>query len=155
MNETEKSNQAETTLPPRTRLVLLVEDEMVVREITGRVLENAGYQVLETGSASTALHLAAQHAGKIDLLLTDVVMPEMNGIELADRISNLKPDLVTVFMSGYAERDIQRKMAARSAVHIQKPFTISLLLSRVAEALRATPSRDSASGSPCRHKVSA
>jgi len=154
MNETEKSNQAETSLPPRTRLVLLVEDEMVVREITGRVLENAGYQVLETGSASVALHLAA-HAGKIDLLLTDVVMPEMNGIELADRISTLKPDLVTVFMSGYAERDIQRKMAARSAVHIQKPFTISLLLSRVAEALRATPSRDSASGSPCRHKVSA
>jgi FixJ family two-component response regulator len=54
----------------------------------------------------------------------------------------LKPDLITIFMSGYAEREIRRKMVARSAVHIQKPFTISVLLSRVAEALGATASRD-------------
>jgi|SRR5579871_3022562 len=141
MRETEERKRAEIaarTMP----VVLLVEDEAVVREITGRVLENAGYHVLEARSASAALRLAAQHA-EFDLLLTDVVMPEMNGIELADRISTFKPDLVTVFMSGYAERDMQRKIAERSAVHIQKPFTISLLLSRVAEALGAKPSPDS------------
>jgi CheY-like chemotaxis protein len=142
MREMQESNQTQTAVPSGSPVVLLVEDETVVREITASVLENAGYKVLETGSAGAALDLAAQHPGRIDLLLTDVIMPEMNGIELADRILALKPDLITIFMSGYAEREIRRKMVARSAVHIQKPFTIGLLLSRVAEALGATASRD-------------
>jgi len=123
-------------------VVLLVEDEAVVREITGQVLENAGYHVLESSSPKHALRLAGTHDGRIDLLLTDVVMPEMNGIDLADRLRDSQPDLVTVFMSGYAESDVLRKVTASSAMHIQKPFTVSILLSRIAEALNATAARD-------------
>jgi two-component system cell cycle sensor histidine kinase/response regulator CckA len=116
-------------------VVLLVEDEAVVREITGQVLENAGYRVLESSGPREALHVASRHPGRVDLLLTDVVMPEMNGIDLAQQLRTLQPGLVTVFMSGYAEGDLLRSMSATTALHIQKPFTVNFLLSRVAEAL--------------------
>ncbi len=119
----------------KARVVLLVEDETVVREITGQVLQHAGYSVLESGTANEALTLATEHAGKIDLLLTDVVMPGMNGIELASRLIDLQPGLITVFMSGYAESDLMRSMRVAPAMHIQKPFTMNSLLRRIAEAL--------------------
>ena len=119
-------------------LILLVEDESIVREVTRQVLQHAGYRVLESSNAKDALLLANKHAGKIDLLLTDVVMPEMNGPDLASRLLDLQPDLVTVFMSGYAESDVAQKINRTSAVHIQKPFTVQILLSRVAQALRAS-----------------
>ncbi len=119
--ETEKTSHASSAKQPnpKTFVVLLVEDEDVVREVTGRVLESAGYKVLESSGPNHALHLAGSHSGRIDLLLTDVVMPGMNGIDLADQLRNVQPDLVTVFMSGYAEVDVLRKAAARSAMHIQ------------------------------------
>jgi two-component system, cell cycle sensor histidine kinase and response regulator CckA len=122
-------------------VVLLVEDENVVREITGQVLTHAGYDVLESNGPREALRVASGHPGKIDLLLTDVVMPEMNGVELADRLQNLQPDLITILMSGYAECDVLRKITSGSAMHIQKPFTIDTLLARVAEALNGNTSR--------------
>jgi DNA-binding NtrC family response regulator len=116
-------------------VILLVEDESMVREITGEVLSHAGYRVLETSNAKEALQVASRHEGRIDLLLTDIVMPEMNGADLAHRMLNQQPDLVTVFMSGYAEHDVLRHASFSSAIHIQKPFTVDALLSRVAEAL--------------------
>ena len=125
---------------PKSSVVLLVEDEPVVREITARVLESAGYKVLESTDPKHALGLVDADCGKIDVLLTDIVMPGMNGVDLADRLRQLQPSLVTVFMSGYAESDIVRKGLAGSAVHIQKPFTVSFLLSRIAEALAAATS---------------
>jgi len=128
-----KSGAAEAGSP----LILLVEDESIVREVTCEVLQHAGYRVLDSCSAKEALQLATKHAGQINLLLTDVVMPEMNGADLASRLLDIQPDLVTVFMSGYAENDVAKKINRSSAMHIQKPFTISALLSRVAEALRA------------------
>lgn len=138
---TQETGLAAATQPKvHTPVVLLVEDEAVVREITGQVLENAGYCVLESGCPKEALHMASQHAGKLDVLLTDVVMPGMTGIDLADRLRILQPDLVTVFMSGYAESDILRRINATSAMHIQKPFTVNSLLSRIAEALSASTS---------------
>lgn len=117
-------------------VILLVEDESMVREVTREVLLHAGYHVLEASSARDALQLASQHAGRIDLLLTDVIMPEMNGAELANQLQTLQPGLVTVFMSGYAESDVARRIKQSSAIHIQKPFTIQALLSRVAEGLQ-------------------
>jgi two-component system, cell cycle sensor histidine kinase and response regulator CckA len=117
------------------RVVLVVEDEPTVREITRQVLENAGYRVLAAGSPSDALRLSNHCGRKIDLLLSDVVMPEMNGIELADRLRRLQPDMVTVFMSGYADGDLVRKETAQLALHIQKPFTANFLLARIAHAL--------------------
>jgi two-component system, cell cycle sensor histidine kinase and response regulator CckA len=137
----EVSSPASSATPtaPSAAVILLVEDEAVVREITARVLQSAGYEVLECSGPNDALGIAGSHAEGIDLLLTDVVMPEMNGIDLAEQIRCIQPRVVTVFMSGYAETDILRKASAASATHIQKPFTLNCLLSRVAEALKSHP----------------
>jgi DNA-binding NtrC family response regulator len=115
-------------------VILLVEDESMVREITGQVLSHAGYRVLASASPKQALEVADAHDGKIDLLLTDVVMPEMNGADLATHLLSRRPDLVPVFMSGYAEHDVLKKFKA-TAIHIHKPFTIDALLAQIAEAL--------------------
>ena len=123
-----------------SRLILLVEDESIVREVTREVLERAGYRVLECRNAMEALRMGEKHAGHIDLLLTDVVMPEMDGADLAGRLLKLQPGLLTVFMSGYAESDVAKKIKRTSAIHIQKPFTMNGLLSRIAQALRVDPS---------------
>ena len=128
---------------PNSPVILLVEDESIVREITGEVLAHAGYQVLESGNAREALQIASDHQGKIDLLLTDIVMPEMNGADLAHHMLNHQPDLITIFMSGYAEQDLLRKTKLTSAIHIQKPFTVDALLSRVSEALSSAPGLES------------
>ena len=125
---------------PSRPVILLVEDESMVREITGQVLSHAGYRVLESDGARDALRKASEHAGRIDLLLTDVVMPEMNGADLAHRMLSRQPDLITIFMSGYAECDVLRKMNMTSARHLQKPFTVDTLLSHVAQALKRSGS---------------
>jgi len=127
-------------------VILLVEDEPVVREVTRQVLLHGGYRVLESSNAAEALALARKHAGEIDLLLTDVIMPEMNGAELAGQLQEMQPGLLTIFMSGYAEADVARRMNRTSAIHIQKPFTVHALLSRVAEALAATPTLSPTAG---------
>jgi CheY-like chemotaxis protein len=119
-------------------VILLVEDEMVVREVTRQVLQHAGYRVLESSGPREALGLASEHQGRIDLLLTDVVMPEMNGADLARHLQSLRPQLKTVFMSGYAESDIAQSISRMSALHIQKPFTVDGLLSRIVEALQTS-----------------
>jgi two-component system, cell cycle sensor histidine kinase and response regulator CckA len=117
--------------------VLLVEDEPVVRDVTRAVLEHAGYRVIDCNGPEEALRLAGELRGRIGLLLSDVVMPSMNGPELASRLQSLQPGLITIFMSGYADHVVLRKaMKSGTASFIQKPFTISVLLSRVAAALR-------------------
>jgi CheY-like chemotaxis protein len=128
-----KTHAVDTT--PNRSVVLLVEDEAVVREITGQLLVNAGYRVLEASSAAHALELARRYEGRVDLLLTDVVMPEMNGIDLAEQLRKLQPSLITVFMSGYAQSDLVRSIRASSAIHVQKPFTGNYLLSQIEQAL--------------------
>jgi CheY-like chemotaxis protein len=129
-----------TSQAANTPVILLVEDEPVVREVTRQVLEHAGYRVLEAQEPEEALRLAANHCEQIGLLLTDVIMPGMNGADLARRLQTMRPGLITVFMSGYAHNDVVDKIARTSSIHIQKPFTIDLLLSRVAEALRMAAS---------------
>jgi DNA-binding NtrC family response regulator len=117
--------------------ILLVEDETDVCEVTRAVLEHAGYRVLESNGPEEALRLGSEHRGAIGLLLSDVVMPGMNGPELALRLQDLQPGLITVFMSGYADRDLlHRVMGGALTTYIQKPFTIEILLSGVAKALR-------------------
>ncbi len=128
---------------PKLPVILLVEDESIVREITGEVLVHAGYRVLESCNAREALEVASNHPGRIDVLLTDIVMPEMNGADLALRMLNHQPDLVTIFMSGYAEHQVLKKTQLASSIHIQKPFTVHVLLSRISEALAAEAGRRS------------
>ena len=104
--------------------------------MTREALEMGGYRVLEADGPAAAEHIAADGTTEIDLLLTDVVMPGMNGPELARQVCESRPDLVTLFMTGYAESEVLRLATKGSTQkHIQKPFTVSGLLSRVADAL--------------------
>ena len=98
---------------PDKPTILLVEDESVVRDVTRQVLEYAGYRVLESDGPEEALRLGHEHRGRIGLLLSDVVMPGMTGPELALRLQRLQPGLITVFMSGYADRRSGETAGAR------------------------------------------
>jgi DNA-binding NtrC family response regulator len=115
--------------------ILLVEDEPTVREVTRQALEMGGYRMLEASSPEEAAHIASNSCTEIDLLLTDVVMPGMSGPELARRMSEVRFGLVTLFMTGYTECEVARAVHGTLQHHIQKPFTVNVLLSRVARAL--------------------
>ena len=104
--------------------LLLVEDEPTVRKMSRTMLERSGYVAFTAGSPSDAFSIAREHAGKIDLLITDVVMPEMNGKELADKLQNLYPQIKVIFMSGYTANAIAHHGVLDDGVDfIQKPFS--------------------------------
>jgi len=120
----------------RGEVVLVVEDEDAVRQLAQRVLARNGYEVLEARSAGDALLLAERHDGSIDLLLTDVVMPKLDGPRLAARLRERLPRLVVLFMSGYDEEEVARRRVAKDGgVLLQKPFTPRELLEAVRAAL--------------------
>jgi len=122
--------------PSQGETVLLVEDEPAIIKMCQMMLERLGYQVLTTGKPSEALRLAGNHAGEIHLLITDVVMPEMNGRELADELCALFPDIKTLFMSGYTANVIAHRGVLEEGVNfIQKPFSINDLSVKVRTAL--------------------
>jgi CheY-like chemotaxis protein len=116
--------------------ILLVEDEDMVRELTARMLERKGYRVLSASGGKEALDLRKRHRGSIDLLLTDVIMPVMNGRDLFDHIREIEPDLRVLFMSGYTDDVIARHgVLERGMAFLQKPFDYDVLLVKVREAL--------------------
>jgi PAS domain S-box-containing protein len=116
--------------------VLLVEDEEVVRALARRTLERQGYTVIEALGAEHALAVAAAHDGPIHLLLTDVVMPEMAGPALVERLHGERPLLPVLYMSGYTDDDIVRHGVLTSETpFLQKPFTPAALVSAVREVL--------------------
>ena len=122
----------------RARTVLLVEDEPAVRGLARTVLVSGGYTVLEAGNAPDALRVAASCQGPLDLLLTDVAMPQVSGFELADRLLPARPGLRVVFMSGYANRvEVQGGALSRGHAFLAKPFNEDDLLRTVQEALDA------------------
>jgi len=114
--------------------VLLVEDEESLRTLTRSFLEQAGYEVLEACNGKEALELAQNHSGSIDLLLTDMVMPGLNGRAVAQRLTHLFPGIRVAYMSGYTGFS-DRETASLDAVVIPKPFTRDVLLHRLREAL--------------------
>jgi PAS domain S-box-containing protein len=119
-----------------TETVLVVEDEEAVRVLARRVLMSRGYRVLEAGNADQALALAGGGKERIDLLLTDVVMPGMGGPALAERLVHARPDLRVLYISGYAEEAIQRHGALPAGgALLEKPFTADELAHRVRETL--------------------
>jgi len=124
------------SLPRGSEVVLLVEDEVGVRELAREYLEMSGYTVIEASDGHTAIELAAMHAGPIDLLMTDVVMPGIGGRELADRVSGLRPGIKVLFMSGYTDQAVVHQgVLETNAVLLQKPFTLAALASKLREIL--------------------
>jgi PAS domain S-box-containing protein len=116
--------------------VLLVEDEPMLLELAQTMLQELGYAVLAAATPGQAIRLAEEHAGEIHLLMTDVVMPEMNGRDLAKRLLSLYPNLKRLFMSGYTANVIAHHGILEEGVHfIQKPFSMKDLATKVREAL--------------------
>ncbi len=117
--------------------LLLVEDEDSVRVMAARILRQRGYAVLEAASGGEAIALLERYDGPLDLLVTDIVMPEVSGIELAERLPLLREGVRVLFVSGYSEGDLALSQAAATATLLNKPFRAGELLSAVRRALDA------------------
>jgi PAS domain S-box-containing protein len=122
--------------PTGSETILLVEDEPMILEMTKAMLSRQGYHVLAAASPGEAIRIAGEHRGDIRLLMTDVVMPEMNGRDLAKNLLSLYPDLLRLFMSGYTANVIAHHGVLDEGVHfIQKPFTTRDLAAKIREVL--------------------
>jgi two-component system cell cycle sensor histidine kinase/response regulator CckA len=127
---------SQESAPKGTGTILVVEDEDGVRNMIHSTLQMNGYKLLEAASGMEGLELSRKHKGKIDLLLTDVVMPQMNGTQLAEQLSASRPEMRIIFMSGYTEDGvIQLEEMEANMNFLQKPFSLNRLLSKVQEVL--------------------
>ena len=127
--------------PARRETILLVEDAQRVRAVVREILDMHGYEVLEARDGAEALRISASHPGPVHLMVTDVVMPEMSGRELAQRLDALRPDMKVLYMSGYTDDAIVRHGVLGSGMaFLAKPFTPDALGAKVRELLDA-PSR--------------
>jgi PAS domain S-box-containing protein len=126
---------AATIRPLLGETILLVEDDAAVRTVTRRILERAGYVVLEAASGLDAISLAEEVVRKVDLVLTDTIMPQMSGRELVERLRAVRPTLPVVFMSGHS-RDavVMHGVLATDSIFLEKPFTSAQLLQCIREA---------------------
>jgi two-component system, cell cycle sensor histidine kinase and response regulator CckA len=130
-----------TPLKGASATVLLVEDEASVRHLSKRILEHAGYRLLEAVNGDDAEHVFAHHAGSIDLVVTDVIMPGCGGPELLSRLRVQAPALRVLYMSGYTDQSaVQKAGIGRGLPFVQKPFTADELVRQVRRALeRSSP----------------
>ena len=120
----------------RTWTIMLVEDEPTVRNLLREVLMRCGYRVLAYGSPDEGLDACRRNEAPIDLLLTDVVMPGMNGREMAERISAMLPGLRIIFMSGYSEQVLMQDGQLDPRIeYLQKPFSLQTLRTRLLQVL--------------------
>lgn len=134
--ETEPELSAELPLG-HGETVLIVEDEAAILDLSRSMLESLGYLVLSASTPGAALEMAETHNGEIDLLITDVIMPEMNGRELARQVHLLRPEIKILFMSGYTSNVIvHRGVLDKGVRFIQKPFSTTDLAVEVSEALK-------------------
>jgi len=116
--------------------ILLVEDEEPLRKLCTEFLEQLGYRMLGASNAKEAIALVEGYSGKIDLLITDVVMPGLPGPELAEALLALRPDLKVIFISGYAEGSLAPNGILKpGTVLVNKPFTIRALTAKLREVL--------------------
>lgn len=150
---TERTHQVQTVVrrPPQKtgeETVLLVEDEETILNLGRTMLTRLGYEVLSAGSPEAAIGLAREHAGEIHLVLTDVILPEMNGLELSRELEAIRPNIKKLFMSGYTADVIAHQGVLNEGIHfIQKPFSMRTLSDKIREALEgpAQPSAQSPS----------
>jgi len=123
-----------------TETVLLVEDAPMIRRLAREIMLRAGYTVIEASDADEAMRLAAKY-DRIDMLLTDLIMPGPSGVDLADQLRAVRPDIRVLFMSGYTDNAIVRNgMLGESASFLQKPFTPAELLRKVRHVIDAQAS---------------
>lgn len=136
-NAATESEPARTDPTPRgTETIMLVEDEAAVRDATGEFLRLQGYQVIEAEDGLAALAAAKKHAGTIDLLVTDVVMPNMSGGELAKEFAQLRPGTKFLFVSGYPGKTIlDHKVVDLETNFLQKPYTLKQLSLKIRAAI--------------------
>ncbi|NTV13706.1 MAG: PAS domain S-box protein [Desulfobulbaceae bacterium] len=120
----------------RSETILLVEDEAAVLELTQRLLEKCGHKVLAAATPGEAIRLVQEYVGEIKLLLTDVIMPEMNGRDLAQRVRDLQPELKVLYMSGYTANIITHHGILEEDIHfLSKPFSFKELSAKLQEVL--------------------
>jgi two-component system cell cycle sensor histidine kinase/response regulator CckA len=125
---------------PGTETILFVEDEQSVRELVCEYLKARGYHVLEAADGVQALEIAAAHKGKIQLLITDVVMPKVSGREVAARLAPTRPDLKVLYISGYTDDSVFRHGVLEGGMaFLQKPFNLKALATKVREILEHVP----------------
>jgi signal transduction histidine kinase len=119
----------------RSETILLVEDEESVRSLVRKVMGAQGFQVLQASNGREALSVSQEHRGPIHLLLTDVVMPEMDGPHLAEQLLAVHPETVVLYMSGHTDHAILHSRIVEAAAFLQKPFTAEALNEKVSEVL--------------------
>ena len=116
--------------------ILVVDDAEAIRKMVCAMLAQNGYRCLEASDGSEALHMIERGLDSFHLVLTDMVMPKMNGAELADHLSRLRPDVRVVFMSGYSDDPVVRHVEHVSpAIFLAKPFTAAALIEKIRESL--------------------
>jgi CheY-like chemotaxis protein len=132
-----KSGTPAIERPFRTsETILLVEDEAAVRTLAKKILSQKGYRVFDAADGAIALRVAAAHVGEIDLVLTDVAMPNLGGRGMVEELRELSPSIRVLFMSGYPKEEVfPAKGSGSSIPYLQKPFTSEMLFSEVRAAL--------------------
>jgi CheY-like chemotaxis protein len=133
---------AESPPPTRrgTETIALAEDDRVVRDLAERVLVREGYHVISASNGRQAMNAIVRHPGRIDLLIADVVMPEMNGRDLADRVMAMRPGARILFMSGHVDDLVgHHGVFAAGTDYLEKPFSPDVLLRKVRELLDPPP----------------
>jgi CheY-like chemotaxis protein len=119
----------------RLERILVVDDAEPIRKMVCSMLSFSGYTCLEAADGHEALAIVRDAPGSVDLVLTDIVMPEMGGPELARQLAELRPDLPIVFMSGYSDDPVVRMLEHSPALFLPKPFTAAALTEKVRAAL--------------------
>jgi CheY-like chemotaxis protein len=131
-------DKAQEQVPRGSETILLVEDDAGVRNLAKKILQTQGYTVLEAAQGEDALRLSGQHGGLIHLMVTDMVMPEMSGRELAERLKLLRPNMKVLLMSGYTDKAmLHHGELDPGMAFLQKPFTPQTLARKVREVLDA------------------
>jgi len=123
------------TIDQGSGTILLAEDEEFIRKLTSRILETNGYDVLVAADGAEALAIGKRNIGRIDLLLTDVVMPGLGGVELAVELRRSRPDLPILYMSGYAFEALDLEVLGDRECYLPKPFTSDVLLKEIGKML--------------------